>query len=428
MTPVVWQTGTPTVELVGNPFDSPIATPIPTVEPTPDDLPVVVSEEPIETGPYQKILWSPDNKKALISKMFESYMLVPDYGQSGSDKLPPGLVPGLRTALGDLWLLDLETWEERKLTTRIGPYTWSPDSRQVAYVKPVGKEGLAGMLVVQEITSGKKQQIVKVDFLGSEYRPQWLPTGEIIFVRAGQLWAVNVPDMKERKLPKFRFRSGAAVNSEQTPADFEEIETLVGYHFSPDGKRVAYKTLHENKRVIAQKLWLANADGSNTQLLTGQAEGSYYNWSPNGDWLVFNTYRDINEPTLDERLPNVRGLWVAKGDGSEIYRVYRTEGWGGIYSPAWSPDNAMLIFVQGEYINDQGEQKSLWIAHATKTDSAKRLSISNPQNDFANVRLVWWAPNGNEILSLTDITNEYIDNYKSTRIKLETLNQATGKE
>ncbi len=337
-----------------------------------------------------------------------------------TEKLPTGFIPGTTVGLGDLWLLDLATGEERQLLKQVGRYTWSPDSTQVAYIAPTEAEGIAGALYVLDITSGEPKRVAAVDFLGSEYAPQWLPSGEIVYVRDGQLQSVEANGQAEKALTGFKFFSRLAAEAGKT-AYLADPNAPLGFHLSPDGKRVAYKTRHTNERAITYRLWLANADGSAAKLITEQAEGGYYEWSPNGEWLLFNTLRDVDDPTVDEHDPGLQGLWAIRADGLNVHPLHRTEGWRSILSPTWSPDSAMVIFIQSRYIAEGKEGRDLWIANVAEKETASLLPGSNEARQM--IRLVWWSPDGHYLFTLSDApghsdTPGYY--YESNRLTLMT--------
>lgn len=397
-------------------FQSPL--PTPTSPPSTRNLQVVAIEL-VENGPYRKILWSPDGKKALISKQYTQYLLLRE--KDIHTEVPPGFVPGLYTGLGDLWLLDLVTGKEHRLAEKVGRYTWSPDSTQVAYLAPTEAEGIAGALYVLDIASGEAKRVASVDFLGSGYAPQWLPTGEIVYVRDGRLWSIQATGKQEKALPGFRFYNYRIAVEAGKPGYLDDREAPIDFHFSPDGKRVAYKTHRQNYRAISYRLWLADADGSNAQLITEQAEGSYYEWSPDSEWLVFNTYRDVDDPTMDQHDPGLRILWVVKADGSNIHPLYRADFWHWILSPAWSPDSSMVVFIDSIIVEKPDSPKgvfwqgSLQVADVERGETTPLKGLPENEEAPADVR---WSPDGKHLFIVKE--GDRLGLYQSYRLTLAT--------
>ena len=402
-------------------FQSPLQPATPT--PTPfraSDL-EVVSKELVSSGPYRSITWSPDGKKALISKQFTQYLLQRQEGVS-TEGLPAGIAFGTTTGLGDLWLLDLESGQERLLLEQMGRYAWSPDSTRVAYLMPTESEGTAGELRVLDMTTGKNDRLVSVDFLGSDYSPYWLPTGEIVYVRDGYLWTIEADGKNEKQLAGLRRFSRLAAEQGKE-VYLEDPDALAGFHFSPDGRRVAYKTMGgEPERAIAFDLWLADADGSNARLITRQAEGSYYEWSPDSQWLVFNTFRDVDDPILDERdTEGSRGLWVIRADGSDVHPLHRTDGWRVILSPTWSPDSSVVLYVESltvESLNSPRGVFSQGSLFASDVQESQAVPLKGLPEDEEAPSKVWWSPGGRYLYILKD--GDTLGSYQSYHLTLTT--------
>ena len=379
----------------------------------------VIAIEPVKNGPYQNIVWSPDGKKALISKQYTQYLLTRDESVP-TEGLPAGFTPGTTTGLGDLWLLDLATGEERQLAQQVGRYTWSPDSTQVAYLAPTGKEGIAGALYVLDLASDKANQAASIDFLGSDYAPQWLPTGEIVYVRDGVLQSTLMDGKVEKTLPAFKFYSWTAEEAGKA-VNQAALEAITGYRFSPTGKRVTYLTRHPVRYSISYRLWLADADGSNAKLITEQAEGGYYEWSPDGEWLVFNTFRDVDDPTVDQHDPGLRGLWAVRADGSETHPLYRIDSWRRIISPTWSPDSSMVVFVEYLIVEKPDSPKGVFWQGSLQVADVKEGKATPlkglPEKEEVPSK-IWWAPDGEHLFIFKDGGTP--ESYQSYRLTLAT--------
>ena len=364
-------------------FESPLPLPTDAPTPTPTPLPApypdlkLSSVEPVTTGPYLNVIWSPDGTKALVGKEYDTrYRL-----DSDTD-----------VGIGNLWLLDLKAKTETRLLEKVGRYNWSPDGTSVVLINPAQVDGIDGLLQIYALSTGKLTTLTQVDFLGSDYDPQWLPTDKIIFVRDGQLWSIGADGTNEYAMPNFPFvsmtrRSDVILHQDQP-------EALLGFHFSPDGKSIAYLTRHENMRAIARNLWSADADGANPRLITGQAEGSYYSWSPDSTRLLFNTYRDMDDPFLDERLERWRGLWVADADGKHAQPVHHIEDWGAIISPVWSLDGSKVAFIDFQR-DDLDKATDIWITDVTDKGQAGPIV----RETTAAIRLIWWWPDSTAILA-----------------------------
>lgn len=294
--------------------------------------------------------------------------------------------------IGNLWLLELKAKTETRLLEKVGRYTWSPDGANIVLINPAQAEGIDGLLQIYTLSTGQLTTLTKVDFLGSDYDPQWLPTDEIVFVRDGQLWSIGADGTNEHAMPNFPFVS--MTRQSDVILHQDEPKALLGFHFSPDGKSIAYLTRHESMRAIARKLWIAEADGANPRLITGQAEGSYYSWSPDSTRLLFNTYRDLDDSFLDERLERWRGLWVVDGDGKHAQPVHRIEDWGAIIAPVWSPDGSKVAFIDFQR-DDLDQATDIWITDVTGTGQTGPIV----RETKAAIRLIWWWSDGASLLA-----------------------------
>ncbi len=400
---------TPTPQIVYVPVSvlptpTPFDTPVPTPTSAPYEALSVAKIEPISGGPYFDMRWPPDGKQALINKRAVEYILQRDKDTGG----------GRATNIGDLWLYDPATNSERLLLESVGAFTWSPASSRVAYINPDGGEGIEGALYVLDLDTGATRRLAAADFLGAnDYSPQWPATDMIYFVRDGLLRSIRPDGSSEQTLSQFTF---SGPYNEETKRALQERESLLilGFRFSPDGKKVAFKTRHENERAIAYRLWIADMDGEHMQLITGQAEGSYYEWSPDGSWLVFDTYRDIDDPVLDDRLPPTQQFWVVSADGGTTLQLHATDNWRILLEPIWSPDSRKIAFIQLEYDQEQTESTT-WIANVEPYEKARPLSLhadkehelsekatllSGSSADTGIVGLLTWAPDMESIYGI----------------------------
>jgi eukaryotic-like serine/threonine-protein kinase len=109
------------------------------------------------------------------------------------------------------------------------------------------------------------------------------------------------------------------------------LGTLDGHcgAWSPDGTKIAY--------CKGNDVFLANKDGGkDRRLLTAAGTPSYLRWSPDGSILRFT----VNDPRT-----NVRSIWQASADGSDLHPLLA--GWGN--SPneccgSWTPDGKYFVF------------------------------------------------------------------------------------
>jgi Tol biopolymer transport system component len=99
---------------------------------------------------------------------------------------------------------------------------------------------------------------------------------------------------------------------------------------SPDGKRIAYYGTPEGK---SAGLYLANADGSNPELIVIDPGVCCINWSRDGNWLVYTVSPRPNQPGGP--------ISTLKVDGA--YKTIVSLGVVG-NGPAFSPDGKQIVY------------------------------------------------------------------------------------
>ncbi len=235
-----------------------------------------------------------------------------------------------RTGRPQIYLIDLETLEERQLTDGSSGAcqpTWSPDGGRMVYTSPcnTNREEYAGssifvMEVDLEGNPGDETQLL-VTVGGGDYDPAWSPNGaRIAFTswRTGrpQIFTVN-PDGSD----PINWNDDLAFNWAPT--------------WSGDGAQLAFLT----GRGGDEEIWtLAAAGGIETRFSRSDGKDvARPTWSPDGATIVFekivgNIPRLIAAPVADG---GVRELQVCQEGQLSLQPMGE---------PAWSPDGSWLVF------------------------------------------------------------------------------------
>jgi dipeptidyl aminopeptidase/acylaminoacyl peptidase len=184
----------------------------------------------------------------------------------------------------------------------VSSFTWSPDSKRIAYVAQVP------LTEAEEKKQKDKDdaQVVDTNF------------------RFSHLWTIDV-------------------NSTERPA--KEIVkadlVLSDPQFSPDGKQLSY-TAHPTPRAddgSRSDVYIANADGSAAprKLYENAGPDNGARWSPDGKWISFSS-RDAKNGTL-----GFPGIYIISAEGGTPRQI--TPNFDRSASPAvWSRDGATLYF------------------------------------------------------------------------------------
>ncbi len=203
---------------------------------------------------------------------------------------------------GDLTIRDLHTGQDRHLTHEgtegvenpplyqaAEESTWSPDSRQIAYVWYVGQQP---ELRAVGLDGGEPRVLTRFGSAGGGCT-DWSPDGK-------QLLAHFTQDDGSLRL--------ALVSA--TDGSRRELTTIkrsiypTGALFAPDGRSVAYDQLPDEASPQRDIVRLSLETGEAAPLVRHPADDFLLGWSADGEWLVFASDR-----------AGALGLWVVRVDG-----------------------------------------------------------------------------------------------------------------
>jgi hypothetical protein len=119
--------------------------------------------------------------------------------------------------------------------------------------------------------------------------------------------------------------------------------------YSPDGTQILFTRFNDRGQSAA---FLVNVDGTETQQLTPWGLGAFGgDWSPDGQWIVFN----MNDDSAHQGR-----LYLMHPDGSDRHMIDIDTGGSWYYAkePVWSPDGSRIVFVM--YAGSNGGQVDLF--------------------------------------------------------------------
>jgi TolB protein len=194
-----------------------------------------------------------------------------------------------------IYLISIESQQQRKLT-KSGIYpVWSPDGTMISYYDYA--------LWVINASGSRALQLSDAQ----EGYPSWSPDStRLAFVLDNNIWIVNTDGTDLTQLTQ----NGGSLPS-----------------WSPDGLQLAF--------ISGSELWAINSDGSEPhRVASGSFVSEKPNWSPNGDKIAF--YDSF-------------AIYIVNNNGTNLFRLTPQQ-----YSPTgsfnWSPDGSQIAFTTAQDI------------------------------------------------------------------------------
>jgi TolB protein len=158
--------------------------------------------------------------------------------------------------------------------------------------------------------------------------------------------------------------------------------------FSPDGKKIVYQ--YDSMKEPITGIYVMDADGKNPVRISNKANVDRDPaWSPDGKWIVFESYRDPTDGTPVDPQTSKSGLYKMTSDGKTEVRL--TQYATAASEPAWSPDGKKILFS-----SVQDGKYQIYIMNADGTNQT-RLTKDNSNDAMSS-----WSPDGKKIVFSSD--------------------------
>jgi Tol biopolymer transport system component len=254
-----------------------------------------------------------------------------------------------------IWVLDHEGHNPQQITTdtseevaHIAP-AWSPDGKKIVFQNLVRTKFDVRVVNLES----KQMNWITNDFF-SNIRPTWSPSGKLIYFSSYRSGGINV-----WRAPIKGDGSVGGPLQQMTTGAGEDVEVAT----SPDGKHLAFATLHQNADIWKLPVFPQTGlvRGAPEAVVNTTREDSRGAWSPDGRMVAFNSDR-----------AGGMNIWLFSLADSNARQL--TSGQGGDFQPNWSPDEKKIVFF-----SSRSGRPNVWEVEAA-SGALRRLTSNSAMN------------------------------------------------
>ena len=270
-----------------------------------------------------------------------------------------------------LYLLDLVGKAEPTQLTfgdkNDGQPQWSPDGKQLAFVRTDGEKSQVCLL---PLTGGEAQAITKSEYGAG--RPRWSPDGTKILyssnipfynIDSKTPWTYERPGRQQGDEPNFKaMKADEKKKMAITPdGTLEEVRSWLAKNSSDNNPRVLNRqdlqgelNLQPDEEFAHLFVRTIGSDEKAIQLTTGFQDFQSAEWSPDGKMIVCHSRPYKVHP--DRQQDN--DLWIIDAETKTIKEFLTWAGYS-VSSPSYSPDGTQLLFYVESTENRHASQNQL---------------------------------------------------------------------
>jgi serine/threonine protein kinase len=324
------------------------------------------------------------------------------------------LNPQNMEGVSELWTVQVNSGETRRLTKDAVLASWSPHNRRIAYTHRLGNPTQADIWTIP-VTGGTPTPVTSDK--PTDWNPAWSPDGSYLYFASDRGGSMNL------------WRVPIDETSGKTRGEPEAITTPAAYlaqlSLSADGKRIVYTSALVTTNIQQLALDISGTPkGEPSWVTTGSRRWSNPDPSPDGEWVAFyslvqpeghlyvahpdgTAMRQLTSDSAIDRMPrwspdgkwiacfsNRSGrleLWKIRPDGSDLQQL--TEGGWGYF--VWSPDGSRIATAD----DVKGDAR---IFDPNRPWKQQTPDLLPPEPSSAHFRVNSWSPDGERLVGYVD--------------------------